>query len=248
MTNLAVIGHNNPPEPTPFDAVKARIDDLYNEATLWLDGEPVKTQGQANALNTLENMIREAANDAEALRKAEVAPLDELKTEIQTRFNVLIGDTKTVTGKTVKAVAAVKAALKPYLIEIDNRQREEARKAKEEADAAIAEAQAALKQRDAINLGSIERAEQLLSDAEDLKKDAAKLAAAKPQASGDGRATGLRTTYRAVMTSYREAAAWAYTNKKPEFEIFLADLAAKEVRAGKHVSFQGFDVIKERTI
>lgn len=248
MTHLSVIGHNNPPEPTPFEAIKARIDDLYGEAVLWLDGEPVTTQQQANALNTLENLIRMAAKDAEALRKQEVAPLDEAKSEIQSRYNPLIGETKSVTGKTVKAIDAVKSALKPYLLEVDRQQREAARNAQEEADAAIREAQEALAKRDASNLETIDRAEQLIADAKDLQMDAAKLEAAKPQAKGDGRATGLRTVYRAEMTSYRDAAAWAFKNKRPELEVFLMDLANKEIRAGKRQAFEGFNVIEERTI
>jgi polyhydroxyalkanoate synthesis regulator phasin len=111
MHKIAQIGDNNP--PSPFDEIKSRIDDLYNEAKLWLDGEPVTTQEQANALNTLENRIREAAKEAETLRKSEVKPLDEAKAEIQERFNALIGETKTVTGKTVMAISTIKSFLKP---------------------------------------------------------------------------------------------------------------------------------------
>lgn len=248
MTNLAVIGHNQPPEPTPFEAIKTRIDDLYGEAKLWLDGEPVTTQQQADALNTLANHIKEAESEADALRVAENKPFDDGKSEVQARYNALIGKTTKVTGLTVKALEAVKAALKPYLLEVDRRQQETARIAKEEADKAIAEAQAALRDRDKSNLENVERAEQLLSDAKDLEKDAARLANAKPQAKGEGRATGLRTVYRAELVSYRDAAAWAFINKKTELEAFLIELGAKEVRAGKRIDFQGFKVIEERTI
>lgn len=248
MTNLATIGHNNPPEPTPFEAVETRINDLYEEAKQWLDGEPVTTQQQADALNNLEGEIRKAAKDAEALRKAEVKPLDDAKAEVQARYNPLIGETKAVTGKTVKALDAVRAALKPYLLELDRLQREAAEKARKEAEEKQREAMQAMQQRDRSNLEEREQAEQLFAEAKELEKDATKLEAAKPQAKGNFRATGLRTVYRAEMTSYREAAAWAYTNKREELTTFLNELAEKEVRAGRRTAFQGFNVIEERTI
>lgn len=248
MMNLAVIGHNQPPEPTPFEAIRARINDLYGEATNWCDGEPVKTQQQADALNTLANYIKAAESEADELRITENKPFDDGKAEVQARYNVLIGKTKSVTGLTVKALEAVKAALKPYLIELDRQQQEVARKAREEAEKAIAEAQAAIRTTDAANLEAREQAEQLVSDAKDLERDANRLAKAKPQAHGDGRAVGLRTVYSAVMLSYREAAAWAFVERKNELETFLMDLAKAEIRAGKRDAWQGFAVKEEKVI
>jgi hypothetical protein len=248
MTNLAVIGHNNPPEPTPFEAVQARINDLYGEAKLWLDGDPIKTQSQADALNTLASHIKAAASEAETLRKAEVKPFDDGKAEVQARFNVLIGETKSITGLTVKALDAVKAALKPYLLELDRQQQEAARTAREEAEKTIAEARAAIRATDAANLEARDHAEQLLSDAKDLERDANRLAKAKPQAHGEGRAVGLRTVYTPIMLSYRDAAAWAFVEKKAELETFLMDLAKAEIRAGKRNAWQGFAVKEEKVI
>ena len=77
---MNMIGHNNP--PTEFEVCKKTIQDLYEEAKLWLDGEPVETQEQADALNTLESRIREAAKDAEANRKKEAKPFDDGKAEV----------------------------------------------------------------------------------------------------------------------------------------------------------------------
>lgn len=247
MTNIATIGHNQPPEPTPFEAIETRINDLYDEAKIWLDGEPVTTTKQAAALNTLENLIRAAAKDAEALRKTEVAPLDDAKAEIQARYNALIGETKTVTGKTVTAINAVKAALKPYLLEVERRQREDAARAKAEADALAKAAQDAIAARDKANLQSIEAAEQLITDAAQARKDADRIAAAKPLAKGEGRATGLRTVYKVEIASYRDAAAWAYKEKSRELADFLVEVAQAEVRTGKR-EISGFNIIEERTV
>ena len=234
MNAIATIGHNSP--PSPFDEIKTRIEDLYGEAKQWLDGEPVTTQDQANALNTLENRIRETAKEAESLRKSEVKPLDDAKAEIQERFNALIGETKTVTGKTVMAIAAIKSALKPYLLELDRQQREVAAKAREEAQKAEQAALVAMQTREADNLEQREEAERLVIEAKALNTAASKAEEAKAHAKGDGRATGLRSVWRAQMNSPFDAAAWAWKTHREELTAFVQGLADKDVRNGARAS------------
>jgi hypothetical protein len=41
---VAEIGHNNPPEPTPYEAVKVHLDDLLTEAANWADGRRSRTR------------------------------------------------------------------------------------------------------------------------------------------------------------------------------------------------------------
>ena len=245
MSALATIGHNSP--PSPFDEIKTRIEDLYGEAKQWLDGEPVSTQDQANALNTLENRIREAAKEAEALRKAEVKPLDDAKAEIQDRFNALIGETKTATGKTVMAIAAIKAALKPYLLELDRQQREAAAKARAEAEKAEQAALIAMQTRSADNLDEREEAERLLSEAKALNAAASKAEDAKAHAKGDGRASGLRSVWRAQMNSPFDAAAWAWKAHREELMAFVQGLADRDVRTGSR-TISGFNIIEDRVL
>lgn len=248
MNVIATIGHNNPPELSPFDAIKIRIEDLYEEAKQWLDGEPVTTQEQANALNTLENRIREAAKEAEALRKGEVKPLDDAKAEIQERFNALIGETKTVTGKTVMAIAAIKSALKPYLLELDRQQREAAAKAREIAEAAERAALVAMQTRDAENLAEREEAERLLNEAKALNTAASKAEDAKAHAKGDGRASGLRSVWRAQMNSPFDAAAWAWKTHRDELTAFVQGLADRDVRDLKARTIPGFNIIEDMVL
>lgn len=245
MTALATVGHNNP--PSPFDEIKTRIEDLYDEAKQWLDGEPVTTQDQANALNTLETRIREAAKEAEALRKSEVKPFDDAKAEIQERFNTLIGETKTVTGKTVMAIAAIKGALKPYLLELDRIQREAAAKARAEAEKAEQTALVAMQTRSADNLAEREEAERLLTEAKAMDAAASKAEAAKAHAKGDGRATGLRSVWKAQMESQRDSAAWAWNAHREELMAFVQSLADKDVRAGAR-AIPGFTIIEEKVL
>lgn len=240
MSNTAVLGHNNPPEPTPFEAVSAEINDLYGEAKLWLDGEKVTTQEQADALNTLETRIRKAAKTAEENRKAEAKPFDDGKAEVQARY-------KPVIAKTDEAIAAIKAALKPYLVELARQQDELARKAREEADKKRAEALAAVAARDGANLESREEAEKKIAEAKAADEAARKAASVKAHAKGEGRATGLRTVKRAVMIDQREAAAWVWNERRADLMDFIHDLAEKAVRAGA-TEIKGFDIVEEKVL
>lgn len=251
MTATAIIDppktHNQPPELSPFELMAEHINDLHTEAAQWLDGEPVTTQEQADALNTLEARIREAAKDCEAMRKDEVKPLDEAKAEIQGRYNPLIGETKTITGKTVAAINAVKAALKPYLIELDRQQREAAEAARKEAEALQAAAMEAIRERDLSNLAETEASEKMVRAAMQAEAEASKAEKAKAHARGDGRATGLRTVWRATMTDEREAAGWLWKEHHAELIAFAQDKADKAARAGKR-TIPGFSITEERTI
>ena len=109
----ATIGHNNPPELTAYEAHVANIDDLFEEAKLWFDGSVVQTQQEADAVNTLITRTRAAENAADDDRKKEVAPFDKGKQEVQDRYNTLIGNTKKITGKTVRIINAAKTSLEP---------------------------------------------------------------------------------------------------------------------------------------
>lgn len=233
----AVIGNNR----SPFEISNEEITDLYGECKLWLDGEPVTTQEQADAINTLKAKVKEAAKLAETRYKDEVAPFQDSVKEIQTRWNDLIGSNKSVTGLAVKAEDALNAALKPYLLELDRQQREAARIAREEADKLAAEALAAMRNRDAANLQSREDAEKLLAAAKEAEKDARKATEAKAHAKGSGRATGLRTVWMAIMEDETEAARWVWQYCKPELITFIQGQADKAVRGGAR-KIHGFDI------
>lgn len=248
INERAVVGHNNPPiEMTAFEAVRINITDLFEEATAWLDGEPVTTQKQADAINTLKGTIKDAIAAAEAERVKEIGPHKAKVDEIQARYNELIGSNKSITGIAIKAEQACNAALKPYLIELDRQQQEAARLAREEADRKQREAMEAMRQRDAANLSQRLEAERLVSEAKAAEQAATKAESAKAHAKGDGRATGLRTVHRAVMIDNKEAAAWVWVEHNPELMEFVQSLADKAVRIGKR-SIRGFNVIEEKVL
>lgn len=246
----AVIGSNNPPEllePTPFDLSKQTIADLYGEAKLWLDGQPVETQEQADAINTLKSRIKEAAKQAEENRKAEVKPFKDAVDAIQARYNELIGENKSVTGLAVKAEQACNAALKPYLVKLAEAQEAAARIARAEAERKQQEALAAMRERDAANLEQREIAEQLVKEAKQAEEAARKAENVKAHAKGDGRATGLRTVYRAIVDDEREAAAWVWTDRRTELMAFVQEQADKALRAGAK-SIRGFKIIEDKVL
>lgn len=244
-TQFADIGHNNP--PSPFEDIETKINDLYDEAKQWLDGEPVDSQGQADALNTLINMIRDAEKEADTLRKDEAAPHDEAKAEIQARFNVLIGKTKSVKGKTVLALGAAKAALTPWLEKLDAEKREAERVAREEAEEARRLAQAAMALSEPEDLASREQAEALVGKAKTADITARLATKDKAHANGGtGRATGLRSYYTAEINDKTTFARWLWTNRKSEMDGFLSEMAGKIVSQNHDQDIPGVTIHEER--
>lgn len=240
----AIMGGNNPPEPSPFEVIKATIDDLYDEARLWLDGEKVETQAQADALNTLASRIRDAAKRADELRKDEAKPFDDGKAEIQARYNPLINDKS---GKTTFALTAIKDALRPYLQRLEDEKMAKAKAEREAANKAYLEAQEAMRNRGAGNLADQEAAEAKVQAATEAEKLATKAENDKAQAKGEGRAMGLRTVKSVVMTDGVLAAKWAWSNHRDELLQFVQTLADKDLRGGSVFGeTSGFEVKVER--
>lgn len=244
---LAGIGHNNPPM-TAFEAVKINITDLYDEAKQWLDGTPVETQEQADAINTLKASIKEAIKAAEEQRVKEGAPHKTAIDEIQARYNELIGSNKSVTGLAIKAEQACNAALEPYLKALLAKQQEAARIAREEAAKKQAEAEAAMRQRDSANLAQRDEAERLVKEAKAAEEAAKKAENVKAHARGTGRATGLRTVYRAEMVDFKAAAAWTWKDRNEELRAWVQEQADKAVRDEKLRAIPGFNVIEEQVL
>lgn len=246
VNERAVIGGNFPPMTT-FEAVKINITDLYDEARQWLDGTPITTQEQADAVNTLKDSIKKATKAADDAYTAEVKPHQDTVKEIQARYNELTGNNKSVTGLAIKAEQACNAALKPYLIELERKQQEAARIAREEADRLQREAMEAMRKRDAANLEEREAAERLVTQAKAAETFASKAETVKAHAKGEGRATGLRTVSRAILDDKNLAAKWVWLDHQPALMAFIQDLADKAVRSGTR-TIPGFSVIEEKVL
>lgn len=244
----AVMGANLPPEPmTAFEAVKINITDLYEEARQWLDGTPITTQEQADAVNTLKDSIKKATKAADDAYAVEVKPHQDTVKEIQARYNELTGNNKSVTGLAIKAEQACNAALKPYLIELDRQQQEKARLAREEADRLQREAMEAMRKRDAANLEEREAAERLVTQAKAAETAAHKAEGVRAHAKGDGRATGLRTIWTAKLIDEKLAASWLWVDFHDDVMALAQKKADEAVRSGQR-TVPGFSVQSEKVL
>lgn len=240
----APIGHNNPPA---FDAIKVHVDDLMIEAKNWCDGSAIENQDQADTVARLIDDFRAAQKAADEARKEEAKPFDEAKAAIQAKYAPLIAETKGQTGAIPRALSALKAALTPWLQKLERERQEAARLAQEEADRKAREAAEAMRAAAPSDLEGREEAEALVSAAEQAAKDAARIEKDKAHAKGEGRAIGLRKTYRPVLTD-RKAALIHYAATRPDDLVaLLCRLAELDVREGKR-SIPGFDVIEETKV
>lgn len=220
----AVIGDNQPPE-TPFEQSKREIDDLWLEATNWLDGEPISTAEQAAEIEKLSAMIQAAIKRAEANRKVEKDPLDEAVKEIQDRYNTLIGDNKSVTGIAVKARAACLQALAPWRKKQADEKAAAAAAARAEADRKAEEARAAFAASNVDNLAERHEAEQKLAEAQQAEK------VANREERNVSVGNRLRTVRRAEIVDMKAFAAWFWGAHRSALEEFFKAEAARLLRA-----------------
>jgi len=240
LPDREVIGGNNPPPPTPYEAARDRVDDLWGEAVLWLDGTPPGDQETADGLANLLTMIRAAAKEADAARKTEAEPFDAGKAEVQARY-------KPILSKAEQAEKTIKAALAPWLAKKDAEVREKAAAARAEADRKTAAAQAAIRAARESNLGERAAAEALLKDAKRADTVANKAGRETATAGGfGGRAVGLRTTWKPEIVNEIEALRWAWKTYPENMLCTVMILAEKEIRAGRH-EIPGFSITKTTT-
>lgn len=239
-----VIGGNNPP---PFEAISLHVSDLMTEARAWCDGSAIENQAQADAVVRMIDDFRAAQKAADDARKDEAKPFDDGKAAVQAKYAVLLAETKTQTGSIPRALAALKATLTPWLQYLERERQAAAKAAQDEADRKANEAAEALRATSMADLDGREAAEALVSAAEDAAKDAKRIDQAKSHAKGDGRAIGLRTTYRPVMTDRKAALMHYLTNRPDDIVATLQRLADIDVREGKR-AVPGFDVIAEQRV
>jgi hypothetical protein len=253
----AVIGDNNPPldeqvkiEPK-WSAVQPHLDDLLTEARNWADGVEITTQSQADTVGTLRQRLQDAMNLADEARTAEKAPLDKQVKEIQDRYNAYIAPLKNkVPGTASKAVAALGNLLTGFLNKQEAEKRERQRAAQEEADKIAAAAmQAHQEAAGSSDLGAIEEAAELMDAADQAQRQLRSVEKEKVQASGEHRAIGMRSYWKAVPVEGEGGKALVhYAKRQPErVKAFLQMLADEDVRAGIR-TIPGFTVEEERRV
>ncbi|RVL38004.1 hypothetical protein [Sinorhizobium meliloti] len=218
---LAVKGHNQPP-PSDFDLIKQGIEDLYEEARNFADGEPIASQEMHDAIEELRTQLHEAGKRADALRVEEKRPLDEQIKAIQDAYNPLIQPKR---GRVDLAKSALDALLTPYRTRIAQEKAAEAARVAAAAEAARVAATEAIRASSG-NLAAREEAEELLADAKKLERQAGR--ANKAAATG----TGLRTVWKAELVDDAAALDWFYGERPDAFRELIQSLADEAVRRG----------------
>lgn len=228
---LAVAGHNAPPEVAIFQ----EIDDLYDEARNWADGEPITSQEVADAITTLRESIHECGKKADALRIEEKKPHDDAAKAVQEKYNPYVQPKK---GRVDLAKSALDALLTPWRTRVAAEKAAEAARIAAEAEAARLAAQEAM-QTSAGNLAEREAAEELLADAKALEKTARR----SEKAATTG--LGLRTTWVAVLENEEVAMDWCWERARSEV-LAVAQRNADEVVRGGLRKVPGFRVVERR--
>lgn len=211
------MGGNNPPV---IDSFKAHVDDLREEAGAWLDGKAVESAAEAEGLNTLLDLARKTAKDADTARADEKKPHLDAGKAVDAKWKPIIDAAERIAN-------CCKTALTPWNIAEQKRKEAAAALARAEAEAeAEARRQAAVE----AETGSIEAQEQA-DQFEESAKAAERIAKkAEKAASGTSR---LRTSYRPEVTDLSAAIKHYWASDKEAFSGLVLDLANRDVRAGK---------------
>lgn len=219
-------------EPPVFDAFRAHVDDLRTEAGAWLDGKAVTSADEAAGLNTLLDLARKTAKDADAARADEKKPHLDAGKAVDAKW-------KPVVDAAARISECCKAALTPWNIAEKARLDAIAARQRAEAEAEDEARREALRAAAGGSIEAREQADQLEASA----KAAAKIAKrAEKEASGAGR---LRTTYRAEVTDFAAAARHYWQPYHDRFEALVLAIAQEEVNAGKR-SIPGITVHEEK--
>ncbi len=228
---MAVAGHNQPPEVALF----TEIDDLFDEAKNWADGEPIASVEMHDAITALYDGIHDAGKRADALRVEEKKPHDDAAKAVQDKYNPYVQAKK---GKVDRAKAALGDLLATWRQKVAAEKAAEARRQQEEAEAARLAAQEAM-QASAGNLAEREAAEELLADAKALEKTARR----SEKAATTG--LGLRTVWDAVLENEEVAMDWCWERARAEVLAVAQRNADELVRSGVR-QVPGFRVVERK--
>jgi hypothetical protein len=206
----AVIGANNPPDP--IDTALAPHGDTIDEAANWLDGTPVETEAQMNAVDALIKAMKAARKDVDTARDACTKPLnDAWKAEIA-RWKPTQDDI----DMQIKGLVGMVDIFKRKLAE----EKEAARRAAwEHSEALRREAEAKIAAADVSNIEDQREAKAAM--------EAADLARAQASVAQKDTVKGMRSYAMHEVLDYRAAIHWIAMNDKPAMKEFIDEYAAK---------------------
>lgn len=227
--------NGGPPLAAPDELVIAEINDLYEEAKNFADGEPISSPEIAEAITKLYDSLHDAGKRADEMRIAEKKPHDDAVQAVQDKWNPFVQPKR---GKVALGKEALGALLTPWRKKLADEAAAKAAAAREEAAKLEAEATAAIRASSG-NLAERERAEELL----DTAKEANKFAGRQERRATTG--LGLRTVWVATMTDPEAAMDWAYGKNQVAFAELAQSLADAEVRLGAR-AVPGFEIKDEK--
>jgi hypothetical protein len=214
--NVAMIGHNNPPEPTPIE----RAQDAMLVLATFIDETPAITEGpQLVEAKRLVEHARGAMAELEAERDQLVRPLNEQVAAINTKYKAIHNTDSKKPGTFDRILSTLKDRLTAYAREEEARRAlalEQARIAAEKAEAAAREAERIEQQAKAdaatgvLDAGVVEAiavADQKFSEFEHASRVAARAEKTTTFRIGDGvtKALSMRTEKTLVLESYGKA-------------------------------------------
>lgn len=235
MTELSVTGNERiamGANMSPFDTAKLAIDDLYEEAQHWLTGDGVTSHKEADAVEKILDLARDARTAADKARKVENEPFDTGKAAVQARYNPILKRAETIAD-------TCKQVLTPWREMVAAAKAKKAELARAEALAAQEKAQAAMVSSRG-NVAERVKAEEIATYA----NEASGFAVREQRRAETG--NGLRTSYRAIVTDSTAAATHYWKTRRAEIETFIQSLADGDVHRGIR-SIPGFDVVEEKT-
>jgi len=225
----AEIGHNSPPDAEL--AIDDQIKDIMGQAEAWLEKNKITSQEQADKAAGFSQKLSQLSKDAEKKRKAEKQPHLDAGKAIDAKYKAIVDLPK-------NTIAALKAAITPFLIAEQEKKEEAARKERAEAAKKIVEAEKIKADKEKKNL--TEKEEKIIKEAE-----TAPLIQPKPKASvggHTGRKVSLRTKIRAEITDYEKAL--IALKDHPEMKDFVQKLCDRAAKADKEID--GMKIIKEK--
>ena len=222
----AVIGDNNPPEPTPLEASREELSGLELEAGNWFDGAEVENQAQADEVSRLIDAARKSSKRFDGFRKAEKQPHMEAAKAVDAAW-------KPLTDAADRVAEVGKAALTPFLMAQEKAKREAEALARKAAEEAAAEARRLSAEADG-SLAAAKARDAAIEEARQAEAAAALQARDKAGAKGAGmaRTVSLRTTWRGDVTDRRALLNHIARTRPDDLSAWLDTWAASAIRSG----------------
>jgi len=214
MNAQATVGHNQAPDP--IDAALAPYGDHIAEAEQWLDGAPVETEAQMQAVDALTKSIKAALKDVNAAEKSAAAPLHDAWKAEKARWKPTVDDLARIRDGLVAAVSSFKAKLAADKKAAERAAWEAADKARRDAEAKAATANAA----------DIDARREAAA-----AKEAAQAAVQAAQARAKDTVKGMRKVTRYEITDHRDVLHWIAKNDRDAVTAFIEQYVAKNHKA-----------------